>query len=103
MIAERLEILSAGFLDGQLADVQTWHSLATPVQPASPASVFVPITKGLPAGIVNVATAFHAGAAYVATVVPFRLMTQESSHAHDPEMVTVVGSTPASVKFVVKV
>ncbi len=34
---------AAGFLNGQLADVQAWHSLASPVQSASPASVFVPI------------------------------------------------------------
>jgi Concanavalin A-like lectin/glucanases superfamily len=32
------------FYSGQLADVQVWDDLATPVQPASPASAFVPVT-----------------------------------------------------------
>jgi hypothetical protein len=34
---------AAGFLNGQVASVQVWDSLATPVQ-STPASVFVPIT-----------------------------------------------------------
>lgn len=35
---------TGSWLDGELADVQIWSSLAVPVQPASPASAFVAIT-----------------------------------------------------------
>jgi hypothetical protein len=42
--ADQVSGAAADFLTGQLADVQVWDSVAAPVQPGTPASVFVPIT-----------------------------------------------------------
>jgi hypothetical protein len=42
--ANQVSGAAANFLTGQLADVQVWDSVATPVEPGTPASVFVPIT-----------------------------------------------------------
>lgn len=42
--ANQVSGAAANFLTGQLADVQVWDSIATPAEPGSPASVFVPIT-----------------------------------------------------------
>jgi hypothetical protein len=42
--ANQVDSAAAGFLAGQIADVQIWDSLAIPTQPASPDSAFVPVT-----------------------------------------------------------
>jgi hypothetical protein len=42
--ANQVNAVASNFLDGQLADVQVWDSVATPAEPGTPASVFVPVT-----------------------------------------------------------
>jgi concanavalin A-like lectin/glucanase superfamily protein len=42
--ANQVNGVASNFLDGQLADVQVWDSVATPAEPGTSASVFVPIT-----------------------------------------------------------
>jgi hypothetical protein len=56
--ADQAAAVAAGFLAGEVATVQVWDSLATPEQPATAPSVFIPIT---PVRIMDTRSAFKIG------------------------------------------